>query len=66
MAFTETEKRIINTLYAAQRPLTTSQVSDKTNLAWITTMKYLKKLHKDRYLCAGKKSNAICWWLKTN
>ena len=65
MTFTNNEKTIINTLYKAQRPLTTRQVSEKSGLAWNTVKKWLEKLWNDKYVVRGEKKGAVYWWLKT-
>ena len=44
--FKPEEKRIIRTLYSANKPLTTKRISEKTDMAWQTAKKYLTILYK--------------------
>lgn len=62
--FMNNEKTIINTLYTAERPLTTSQISEKSGLSWNTTKKYLKRLYRKKHLRKAKKGMAVYWWLR--
>lgn len=59
------EKRIINVLYYAHKPLTTSDIAKRSGLAWQTTRKYLDKLHRKKLLRRAKKGKAIFWWIRT-
>ena len=63
--FTGNEKRIINLLYVARRPLTTKQVSEKLGIAWQTAKDSLASLHKKNYVNMEDKGNRIYWWLRT-
>lgn len=58
------EKRIINALYVAHKPLTTKKVSEQSEMAWQTAKKYLTRLHRKGVVSRGKYGNAIYWWLK--
>lgn len=62
--FKNSEKDIINALYRTSRPLTTSQISKKSDLSWNTTKKYLTKLYDKQYLRKAKKGMAVYWWLR--
>lgn len=63
--FTPNEKRIINTLYVARRPLTTKQVSEKLGIAWQTAKDNLICLKEKGYVNMENKSNRTYWWLRT-
>ncbi|MFZ3382528.1 MAG: hypothetical protein WA144_01255 [Candidatus Methanoperedens sp.] len=63
--FTSNEKRIINLLYVARRPLTTKQVSEKLNIAWQTAKDNLLALHEQSYVNRKEESNRTYWWLRT-
>lgn len=58
------EKRIVNVLYYAHKPLSTSDIAKHSELSWQTTKKYLEELHKHGFLNNGKKGNAVFWWIK--
>lgn len=62
--FTPTEKRIINLLYVACRPLTTKQISEKLGIAWKTAKDNLASLHNKGYVNMEDLNNRIYWWLK--
>jgi Mn-dependent DtxR family transcriptional regulator len=62
--FTPEEKRIINVLYTAHKPLTTLDISDRSEMAWQTAKKYLKKLSELGYVKYGKFGKSVYWWLK--
>jgi Mn-dependent DtxR family transcriptional regulator len=61
--FSYQEKRIIKTLYRANRPLTTTQVARRAEMSWITADKYLKKLYRRRHVEKKKYGNAVYWRL---
>ena len=63
--FTSNEKRIINLLYVARRPLTTKQVSEKLGIAWQTAKDNLLCLNKKGYVNRKEESNRTYWWLRT-
>jgi len=63
--FTSNEKRIINTLYVARRPLTTKQVSEKLGVAWQTAKDNLLALYEKSYVNRKEESNRTYWWLRT-
>jgi Mn-dependent DtxR family transcriptional regulator len=57
------EKGIINTLYNAARPLTTTQVAKSQKIAWATANKYLARLFDDGYLEKRPEGNKTFWRL---
>ena len=59
------EKRVINVLYNANRPLTTTQVANKAEMAWVTADKYLRKLRRDGYVLSKRYGNAVYWKLNS-
>lgn len=59
------EKNIINTLYSAQKPLTTRQVAKNSDMSWGTARKYLFQLRDKDVVCGGKKGKSTYWWLIT-
>lgn len=63
--FTPNEKRIINLLYVARRPLTTKQVSEKLCIAWQTAKDNLMSLYEKGYVNLEDKGNRNYWWLRT-
>ncbi|WP_338102574.1 helix-turn-helix domain-containing protein [Methanolapillus millepedarum] len=58
------EKRILQTLYFANKPLTTKSISERTNMAWQTTKNYLGQMHQRGLLNKGKKGSSIYWWIR--
>lgn len=63
--FTSSEERILNTLYAAEKPLTTKKVADNAGVAWGTAKKYLMTLREKNIVDAGQHGKSIYWWLQT-
>jgi Mn-dependent DtxR family transcriptional regulator len=61
--FTPEEKRIINVLYSANKPLTTLDISERSEMAWQTSKKYLTKLIQKGYVRHGKYGKSVYWWL---
>lgn len=59
-----TEKRIVNVLYVAQKPLSTSDIAKRAELSWATTKKYLARLYGKKFLQRAKKGKAIYWWIR--
>lgn len=59
------EKRIVNILYVAQKPLSTSDIAKRSQLSWATTKKYLARLYGKKFLRRAKKGKAIYWWIRT-
>lgn len=59
------EKRVIDTLYAAEKPLTTQKVADNSEMAWATAKKYLLQLREKNIVTAGRHGKSTYWWLKT-
>lgn len=64
MAFNPNEKRIINMLYVARRPLTTKQISEKAGVAWQTAKDCLLELQKKGYVNKSVQGNRTYWWLR--
>jgi len=64
--FSGNEKRIINLLYVARRPLTTKQVSEKLEIAWQTAKDNLTSLHESGYVNVEEKGNRTYWWLRAS
>lgn len=62
--FTPEEKRIINILYVAYKPLTTLAISDRSEMAWQTAKKYLTRLNQKGYVSRRKYGKSVYWWLK--
>jgi Mn-dependent DtxR family transcriptional regulator len=62
--FTSNEKRIVNLLYVARRPLTTKQVSEKLGIAWQTAKDNLTSLRKNGYVNMEERGNRTNWWLR--
>lgn len=58
------ERKVLNVLYAALRPLNTNQISDRADMSWQTTKKYLERLYGKEYLRRKKKGNATYWRLR--
>lgn len=63
--FKPNEKRIINLLYVARRPLTTKQVSEKLGVAWQTAKDNLMSLYEKGYVNRKEEANRTYWWLRT-
>lgn len=59
------EKRVIDALYAAEKPLTTQKVADNSEMAWATAKKYLLQLRDKNIVAAGKHGKSTYWWLVT-
>lgn len=64
--FSSNEKRIINLLYVARRPLTTKQVSENLCIAWQTAKDNLSSLNKKNFVVKKEESNRTYWWLRTD
>jgi DNA-binding IclR family transcriptional regulator len=62
--FNPEERRIINALYVAHKPLTTHAVSEHADMSWPTAKKYLTALHRDGYVLRRKSGKSTYWWLK--
>lgn len=65
MKLSPEEKRIINVLYVAHKPLTTNNISERSEMAWQTAKKYLNRLYGKKMLRRGKYGKSIYWWLRT-
>lgn len=61
--FSFQEKRVIDALYNADRPLTTAEVAQEAEASWITAKKYLKILKKKKYVEMHKLGGSIYWML---
>jgi len=64
MELNQTEKLLINVLYFAHKPLSTSEVAKRSQMAWQTAKKHLETLQRFGLLDSMKKGNAIYWWIK--
>ncbi|MBN2331387.1 MAG: helix-turn-helix transcriptional regulator [Candidatus Aenigmarchaeota archaeon] len=64
MPFTDIERKILNILYNASRPLTTTQMTKKTGTSWATTNKNLEQLHKRKYVVTKKIGNKKYWKIR--
>jgi len=62
--FTPEEKRIINVLYSACKPLTTLDISERSEMAWQTAKKYLMQLYERGYVVQDEYGKSVYWWLK--
>ena len=60
-----TEQRIINVLYYAHKPLTTSNIAKRSHLSWQTAKKYLEKLYRKKMLHRKTIGKSVYWWLRT-
>jgi len=65
MTLSDAEKRVVNILYVAWRPLTTGQVADKWGKSWPTAKKYLTRLYNKKLLHKKTHGKSVYWWLKT-
>lgn len=63
--FNPEEKRIINILYLANKPVTTKRISERTEMAWRTAKKYLEQLYGKEVVDCGRYKKSVYWWLKT-
>lgn len=61
--FDDYEKKILNVLYAAGRPLTTKEISVKSKVTWSITKDRLLKLHRHKHIGRKEYENRIYWWL---
>ena len=57
------EKRILTILYAANKPLTTQEIANKTDMARLTAKKYLIALQDKHKVEGGRYGKSIYWWL---
>jgi predicted ArsR family transcriptional regulator len=64
--FVTEEKRIINALYVAHKPLSTKNIAERSEMARQTAKKYLESLNQKGLVSNGKLGKAVFWWLKTN
>jgi Mn-dependent DtxR family transcriptional regulator len=62
--FSPEERRIINTLYVAHKPLATLAVAEHAEMSWPTAKKYLMKLNRSGYVSRRKMGKSMYWWLK--
>jgi len=65
MTFKPEENRIINVLYIAHKPLTTKNISERSEMAWQTAKKYLGMLFEKKLVDRGRYGKSVYWWLKT-
>ena len=61
---TPTEKRIVNVLYYANKPLSTSDIAKRSKLSWVTAKKYLVRLYGKKLLRRKTKGKSVYWWLR--
>ena len=64
MDFKSEERRKINVLYFANKPLSTKEISERTEMAWQTAKSYLEKLNEKGLLETGIKGNTVYWWIR--
>ena len=64
MDFKSEERRIINVLYFANKPLSTKEISERTEMAWQTAKNHLEKMNEKGLLKTGIKGNTVYWWIK--
>ncbi|MHA1382107.1 MAG: winged helix-turn-helix transcriptional regulator [Candidatus Helarchaeota archaeon] len=57
------EIAILRLLRLANRPLTTSQIAQRTGMSWKTAKKYLEKM-RGKKVRRQKKGNKIFWHLR--
>ena len=58
------QREILNFLYVAQRPVNTSRIARRTNMAWQTAKDNLEDLHKRGYVNSRERGNSTQWWLR--
>lgn len=58
------ERRIINVLYYAHKPLSTKAIAEHSEMAWQTAKKYLERLYQKKLLHRGKYGKSVYWWLR--
>jgi len=63
--FHQNERRVLDALYAAEKPLSTQKVADMADMSWPTADKYLNRLREKEFVTAGKLSKTTYWWLQT-
>ena len=61
----QTEKRIVNVLYYANKPLSTSDIAKRSGLSWVTAKKYLVRLYGKKLLRRKTEGKSVYWWLRT-
>ena len=61
--FGNAEKRILTILYAANKPLTTQEIANKTEMTRLTAKKYLIILQDKGKVEGGRLGKSIYWWL---
>ena len=62
--FTTNEKRILNLLYVAGRPLSTRLIAKKLKISWSTARDALEALQKSGYVRSERRGLKVFWWLK--
>lgn len=63
--FTSSEERVLDALYAAEKPLTTQKVADTADMSWKTAKKYLMNLREKNFVDAGRHGKSTYWWLQS-
>ena len=64
MNYNPEEKRIINVLYMAHKPLTTKNISERAEMSWQTAKKYLISLNNKGAVIFGRYGKSVYWWLR--
>ena len=64
MDFKSEERRIINVLYFANKPLSTKEISERAEMAWQTAKNHLEKMNEKGLLKTGIKGNTVYWWIR--
>jgi len=64
MILSPEEKRIMNTLYFANKALTTKEISERSEMAWQTAKNHLEQMYERGLLNRGKKGGAVYWWIR--
>ena len=59
-----TEKQIVNVLYYANKPLSTSDIAKRSGLSWLTAKKYLVMLYGKKLLRRKTEGKSVYWWLR--
>ena len=61
--YSHAEKRILTILYVANKPLTTQEIANKTDMVRLTAKKYLISLQNKGKVEGGRYGKSIYWWL---
>ncbi|WP_305065107.1 hypothetical protein [Methanococcoides sp.] len=63
LLLTKPEKAILDTLYDAPRPLSTSVIAKKSHLSWDNTKNHLNDLQTCRLIGSYKKGKGVYWYI---